>query len=229
MTDQDKAIARWALRRKRLSIDQVEQIRSECDRSGRSFQDIAVGRGLLAAEDFQKPKTPPFYFVLIACSLLIFIGLLVATLVAKDRVTKLTADEALEIGRQAKESDRSAADASRGYKRAVVHTNEAAAREQLAKAREAMSRVDALSQGGSPPPQALAALDEAFVAYNAYLKELPEDAEARVERSRTHQLRRNYDLAVADLEQAIAIRPDLAPTLKPRIDQLRLFIARKPQ
>lgn len=231
MKEQDKVIARWALQRKRLSIEQVEQIAAEAGKTGRSFKDVAVGRGLLSAQDFQAPpprKIPAVYFVLMACSLLIFGGLLAATLILKDRVIKVTADEAYDIAQQHRQADREAGDASRNYNRAVNSSKEAAAREQLAKARDAMARADQMIRQGALPNMVAMVLNEAFVGYNMYLKELPDDAPVRVERARTHEMRKNYDLAIADLERAIQINPKLQPALKPRIDQLRLFVA-KPQ
>ena len=84
-------------------------------------------------------------------------------------------------------------------------------------------------QGGALPNQVALALNEAFIGYNMYLKEIPDDAAVRIERARTHQMRRNYDLAIADLERAIQLQPTLAASLRERIAQLRLFLARKPQ
>src|SRR5204863_5392643 len=79
MKEADKALARRALKQNRLTIDQVEQVRAEVDRTGRSFREICVGRGLLSAADFPDSSSksiPPVYFVMLACSLIIFGGLL---------------------------------------------------------------------------------------------------------------------------------------------------------
>src|SRR6185503_12358799 len=152
MNEQDKAFARKALEAKTLTIEQVQVIRTEVDRSGRSFEAVASAMGLLAP----KPKAPPpppkaapstplgtsprpkaaapapppaparpqriplVYLALLGASLLIFVGLLAWTLSVKGRVTQLTADEAFEIAQRRKESDRTAVDASRGYKRERV-------------------------------------------------------------------------------------------------------------
>ena len=48
MTPEDKALARRAIEEKKLTIEQVQEIRAEVDRTGRSFQDVAAARGLLA-------------------------------------------------------------------------------------------------------------------------------------------------------------------------------------
>jgi tetratricopeptide (TPR) repeat protein len=247
MNEQDKTFARKALLGNRLTIEQVEQVRVEVDRSGRSFKDVAVERGFLAAPlpapaPAQIPapppprppapaptglhrRIPPLYLALLGGSFLIFSGLLISSVV-KLRERSIQDDElALETERSRAETERKAAEASRGYKRAVVTVNEKAAREQLARARAAIARVDKLTN----PIEINLALNEAFVGYNMYLQEIPDDAAVRVERADTHQRRRNYDLAIADLERAIELQPDLAPTLKDRIAQLRLFLARKPQ
>jgi cytochrome c-type biogenesis protein CcmH/NrfG len=53
MTPQDEAIAERALKLNRLSPLQVEQIQEEIGRTGRSFKEIAFGRGLLTPQDLQ--------------------------------------------------------------------------------------------------------------------------------------------------------------------------------
>src|SRR5579862_7563552 len=53
MNEQDKAAARRALEHGRLTIEQVQEIRAEVDRTGSPFEDVARARGLLA------PPAPP--------------------------------------------------------------------------------------------------------------------------------------------------------------------------
>ena len=254
MNEQDKAAARKALESHRLSIEQVQEIRQEVERSGRPFMDIAVERGLLkreppvpappAAPAPPPPPRPPaaapawlpaapapsrkpiptLYVVLLGCTLLIVLGVPVSLLRLVER-SKKDDDLALETERSRTEADRQAADASRGYKRAVISGNEAVARGHLEQARAAMARAQKLGDS----PERRQALNEAFVGYNMYLQEIPDDVEVRIERAGTHQARRNYDLAIADLDRVIQLRPDLEPSLKDRIAQLRLFLARKPQ
>jgi type IV secretory pathway VirB10-like protein len=248
MNEEDKAAARKALESKRLTIEQVQEIRAEVDRTGRAFVDVAVERGLLKREAPPSPPPPPppaaparkpaeapvaaaprkpiptLYVILLGCTLLIMLGVPVSLLRLVEH-TRKDEDLAVETERSRVEAERQAGDASRGYKRAVVSGNEAVAREQLAKARAAMT----LAEKSTDPAERTKALNEAFVGYNMYLLEIPDDVEVRIERAGTHQARRNYDLAVADLERAIELRRDLEPTLRDRITQLRLFIARKPQ
>ena len=255
MNEQDKAFARTALEEKALTIEQVQEIRAEVDRSGRSFEDCARARGYLrpaTAVPSTPPPAPPrpapvlarapvsapapavkkpiptLYVVLLGCTLLIVLGVPVTILRLVERSRK-DDDLALETERSRVEAERQASDASRNYKRAVVSGNEAVAREHLLKARDAMGRVEKMLLSGRLPPELPAALNEAFVGYNMYLKEIPDDVEVRIERARTHELRRNYDLAVADLERVVDLRRDLEPTLRERITKLRALVARKPQ
>jgi len=228
MNDRDKAIARWALERKRLSIDQVEQIRAEVDKSGRSFRDVAVGRGMLSATDFLPPpprKIPTVYFVLLACSLVIFAGLLAASAVQINERSKKDDELAVATSKNMAEADRKSAEARRAYQRSLIETREARARDALAKARAAK----ALAEQKVGSPEATPHLNEAFGQYNSYLEILPDDAVVRVERARIHELRRNYDRAIGDLERAIELKRELEPALSDRIIQLRLLLPRKPQ
>src|SRR6266480_3055002 len=75
----------------------------------------------------------------------------------------------------------------------------------LALARAAIVRVDKMLASAASATEISLALNEAFVGYNMYLEEIPDDAPVRVERARTHELRRNYDKAIADLERAIEL------------------------
>ena len=232
MNDQDKVFARRALERQRLSIEQVEQIRAEVDRTGRTFRDVAVGRGMLSAADLLPPpprKIPPFYFVLLACSLVIFAGLLVASAVQINERSKKDDELAVATSRNMAESDRKSAEARRAYQRSLIETREARAKEGLAKGRAALALADEQLRKTTSSPEITAHLNNAFSGYNTYLEILPDDAGVRLERARVHELRRNYDRAIEDLERAVELRHDLEPALKDRIIQLRLLLPRKPQ
>ncbi|HZE97903.1 MAG TPA: hypothetical protein VE981_12820 [Planctomycetota bacterium] len=232
MNEQDKAVARRALRDKRLSIDQVEQIKAEVERTGRPFREIAFGRGLLSAEDLKArpPKQmPTVYVALLAASLVIFMALLIATTAhLQERSRK---DEELAVGssRNMSETERKSAQARKGYDRSIIQARETRAKEALAKARAAMARADTALKTAPQSPEISLALDEAFTNYNVYLESLPDDADVRIERSRTHTLRRNYDLAIADLERAAQLKPAAAKACQDQISQLRLFVARDPK
>jgi len=257
MNEQDKAFARKALEAKTLTIEQVQEIRTEVDRSGRSFEEIALAKGLIAPKPKPAPPPPkaaappapkpvpapapppakspldflggqklqPLYIVLLAASFLIFSGLLIATVVKMRERSRQDVELALETEQKRIEAERQAIEAGRSYRRAVVSGNEAVARGHLDKARAAMARAEKAADAA----ELAKALNEAFVGYNTYLKELPDDVDVRIERAKTHELRRNYDLAIADLEHAINLRRDLEPALRDRITQLRLFLARNPR
>ena len=82
MTEQDRALARRALDRHRLSSGQVEQLLEEAGRTGRSFRELAIGRGLLSAQDFRaapaKQMTLPV-LLLLGAGLTLFAVILVVS------------------------------------------------------------------------------------------------------------------------------------------------------
>jgi hypothetical protein len=245
MNDQDKAAARRALETKQLTIEQVEEIRAEVDRSGRSFEEVARSRGLAAAAAPPSPPAPPapparavvppprrkiplLYEILIVVTLLIMLGVPVS-IWRLIQTSRKDVELALETEQSNLEADRKAGQARAGYQRSLVEARETRAREALQKARAAMVRAESRLSAGPAAPDVTLALNEAFIGYNTYLDVLPDDADVRVERARTHELRRNYDLAIADLERVMELRPDSARTCKDKITQLRLFIARPPK
>lgn len=83
MNGQDRIHARTFLEEKRLSSDQIEQVMAESDRTGRSIREIAVGRGLLSALDFQvgpsKQVSTGTIFLLFAGLMVLMGGALLAT------------------------------------------------------------------------------------------------------------------------------------------------------
>jgi hypothetical protein len=249
MNEQDKSLARRLLEAKRLTIDQVEELRSLADRTGRSFEDVARSRGLLEAPKpaaappapapapvpGPPPKAPKdvrfqiLYPALLTASLLIFSILLLMSVSKLSENSSKDRDLAVEQSKVITEAERQAAEARLGYQRAVIEARETRAKEALAKARGAMTRVDERMKTAASSPEITLGLNEAFVGYNTYLEVLPDDADVRMERARTHQLRRNYDLAIADLERAAQLRPERAQALKDQVSQLRLLLARNPK
>jgi len=254
MNEQDKAAARRALEQQRLTIEQVQELRAEVDRTGRSFEDVARARGLLLAPPAPAavlppapspvarppappPSRPPFrmeprQMVLLGVAAAVLIALIVSAVAGFNQILQHTAHDeelAVESSKNMTEAERQSSEAIVGYKRSLVQRREAVASQSLAKAREAMARTDALLKAGTASPDLAQALNEAFVGYNAYLDVLPDDADVRIERARTHQLRRNFDLAIADLERAAELKPDRAPALRDQVAQLRLLLARTPK
>jgi hypothetical protein len=229
MNDADKAAARRALEEKKLTIEQVEQIRAEVDRTGSSFNDVLAARGLVTVPAPRATPIPILYQALLAASVLIFAVLLVATLVRMRERTRKDDDLALESEKSNSDSDRKAAAARRGYNKSLVDAKESDAQQSLVKARAAMARVETMLNSGTLPPELTVALNEAFIAYNQYLRIFPDDAVVCVERAKTHEMRRNFDLAIADLEHAITIQPALEPALRDRIAKAKQMLSRKPQ
>ena len=220
----------------------MEEIRAEVDRTGRSFRDVALAKGLLTrptpapspvrqaiAALVKSTRMSPLYLGLLAASFLIFAGLLLASLFKLQERSRKDEELVLETVQSNRDAERKSAEARRGYTMGVLSEKETQARENLAKARAAMARVEAILQSGTLPSELTLHLNDAFVGFNMYLSVSPDDAVVCVERARTHELRRNFDLAVADLEHAVALKPELEPGLKSRIAQLRLLVARKPQ
>ncbi len=82
MTKQDQALARRALERNRLGSGQVEQLLEEAGRTGRSFRELAIGRGLLTAQDFQplpRKEVPLSVLLLLGVGLTLVALLIVIT------------------------------------------------------------------------------------------------------------------------------------------------------
>ncbi len=254
MNPEDKEFARRMLESKRLTIEQVEEIRAEAGRTGRSFRELAEARspapparasgwvslsetpltprGLIwkaLAELKNGTRFPPLYAALLGASFLIFAGLLIATVVKLRERSAKDDDLALETERSRAETERLSSEARRGYERTVVSSRETAAKEQLQKARAAMKIVEDKLRAGPPDSAVALLLDEAFVGYNMYLDVLPDDVDVRLERARTHELRRNYDKAIVDLERVIDLRRDLAPGLQDKVIQLRLLLPKSPR
>src|SRR5688572_8133169 len=126
MNEQDKAAARQALERKQLTIEQVEAIRAEVDRTGRPFREVAVSKGLLAspkpgpspvqraiAELIKTLRISPLYLGLLAASFLIFAGLLIATLFKLQERSRKDEELVMETVRSNAEADRKGAEARR--------------------------------------------------------------------------------------------------------------------
>jgi tetratricopeptide (TPR) repeat protein len=153
----------------------------------------------------------------------IFAGLLFVTIYKMRERTQKDNDLAEESARMMVESERRSTEARRNYEQGIQNEREEAARKKLVYARAAITRAAAKSSA-----DATADLNEAFVGYNAVIEVFPQDPDLRIERSRVHEARRNYDRAVEDLERAILLKKTLEPALRDKIDQLKLLIARKP-
>jgi hypothetical protein len=157
MNDQEKAYLRRALDEKLLTIEQVDELRKEIQRTGRPLMELVssgMRMGLLASPPDPSPpprpaapvdalpqskaaKIPPLYAGLLAASCLIFSGLLIATVIKMRENTAKDQELAVEQSKNMTETDRKAAEALLGYKRSVIEAREAKAKQSLAKARAA--------------------------------------------------------------------------------------------
>ena len=81
MNEMNEILARRAIEANRLSRDQADQLLEEARRTGRSFRDIALGRGLLSAQDLEhRPpkKVETFKIVMMFGGLMAFMILVLA-------------------------------------------------------------------------------------------------------------------------------------------------------
>ncbi len=233
MNDADKALARKALEQKWITIDEVEAIRAEVDRTGRTFREVATAKGKLKGKDVPAPrpapKIPPMYLAMLAASFVIFTGLLISSTVQMSERSRKDDELAVATSKNMAEADRKSAEAKLAYQRMLVENREARARAGLALARASMTAADEKLRRDPATKDAVKNLNDAFSGYNTYLEILPDDAGVRIERARVHELRGNYSWAIDDLERAVELRRDLEPAVKERITQLKLLLPRKPQ
>lgn len=228
MKPADRALAREALLRQKLTIEQVESIRADSDTSGRPFGEIAVARGLLTEADVEslagaRPRIPPVYLAMLGASLLIFAGLLIATLLyLRERFSR--EDRTADI---MAETERKTAQTRRDYDRRLMEERETRARASLEKARASLTRAEERLRTAPAEQDLLFHLNEAAHGFNAYVEIIADDAPVLVERARVHELRRNYDKAIEDLDRAVSLRPDLEPGVREKRAKMRSLLPPK--
>ena len=229
MTPEDKRAAREALQQGRLSVEQVQELLADAGRTGRPFDELARERGLPSAKaPAPPPPAPsppasrnPVYPALLGASLLIFTGLLVATIIYRLDRSRRDRQLDLDSAQAHVDTERAALEAKRAYDRRRLAQREADAREGLESARQTRAWIhDRIGKDPGDPTLHDRAV-EATISLNQYLDSFPDDAPALVLRSRAWELRRNYDVALRDLERALALKPELAPELRVRLDLLR--------
>lgn len=232
MTPQDRTLAREALLRKKLSIEQVTELQKECETSRASFAQAAVRRGLLSAEDVDSilgataPPAPPLFSRLLIATLVILVLLVAAGLLqlaSRNARDQRLAEESLK---SLAESERLAREAGEAYQRRQLADRDAEARKALASARGIMKFVEERLRDAPAEPQLNLQLVEATGLFNTYLEFRRDDAEVLVERARAYELRRDFERALADLDRAIELRKELGPKLDARLQELRLNVAR---
>lgn len=166
------------------------------------------------------------WLILIVTSAAIFTFLLILTGIQLRQRSERELDQALDSSRSRRAAEQESLRVVRDYERRSLNLKQDQARAQLARARAAWSRADEFLRTAPGNPDLILRLNEAFQGYNRYLDVMRDDADVLVERARVHEVRRNPDLALADLERASSLKSDLAPRLQEPISRLRKELAR---
>lgn len=229
MNPQDRVLAREALLRQRLTIEQVTELSRECETTGRSFADAAVAKGYLTPElatellGTKPAPVPPAYPRLLMGTMAILIVLVVVGLIHLARQHQADLRQADETIRSNAEAERQAAEVRPARQRELLERK----KNELEKARAIMKEAEEARTPVSGDPQLYVRLVEATQRFTRWLEENPEDVPVLVERARAYELRQDFDRAMADIEKAIALRKDLAPALNDRLHELQLQSAIK--
>lgn len=225
MTPEDRRAAREALESGRLKIEEVTALREACERTGRSFHDLASERhpGLLPPP---APGRRNPYPLLLVGSAAVIIGLFIATLSGMISEYLNRGDQAETSMNSVNEAEQLGRRTRQEYERRQVRDREAAAAESLRKAREAMGAVEKGGPDAAHDPQLYILLVEARTAYDAYLEVHSGDAAVHAERARTWELLGNPKRELEDLERAVELDPGRDAQLGDRIASLRLRLSR---
>ncbi len=174
------------------------------------------------------PLPPPSkrWFLLILASAVIFCFLLGLTIVELRQRHDRELDRALESAHARRSADQESLRVVRDYERGALAVRQDAARAQLARGRAAWKLADERLRTAPGEPDLILRLNEAFQGYSRYLDVFPDDCDVLLERARVHELRRNPDLALKDLERAAALKPSLAPGLQETLTRLRKEVRR---
>ena len=238
MNPDDRTLAREALIRRRLTIEQVTELQRDYESSGRTFSEAVVARKLMSPEEvvsILRPATPvapsltrsaPLFGLLIAGTLAI-LGILVTLgillLVRRnERETRLAEESIAERALAEKRAREAAVD----YQRSRLVNRETEARAALDKARATLKFAEERIREAPGEPQLNPHLVEATIGFNTWLQDHPDDAPVYVERSRAYELRRDFDRALSDLDRAIDLKKELAPAFDAKLQELRLQVAR---
>jgi hypothetical protein len=232
MSPDDRRLAREALESGRLTIAQVQELKADCESSGRSFADAAKARGLDLAPTPPSPPAPrpapppaavggarspwPVVFALLG---LVLLGLFAYTF--RRAAVDLGGEhgDLDEVAKLRIETERRAYEARKVFERSVVARDDAQAKAAMDKGRAALSRAEEHVAAGRKPP--VEELNEAVIGLTTYLERHPDDVDALLRRARACELRRFLDRALADLQKVSELRPAKAAELAPRIEAIR--------
>lgn len=237
MTPEDRRLARDLITRGKLTVEQVTQVRGECEKSGRPFAKIAVERGLIDASEAAAPprrgpgalppRSRPARRLRPAAVLIGSVGVLLALLLLGLSLQILRLDwgddedVAERTGRFRAETDRRAAEVRREVEARLIRERRARAALELEGARTHMAFVEERLRESTAPPDLTPRLVDASLGFTAWLDAHPNDALVLVERARAYELRKNFKKALRDLERAVELRPGLAADQAERLEALR--------
>lgn len=245
MTPEDRALARDLLIQNRLTIEQVTELQKECDATGRGFRDVALAKGLLKPEKAapapapapprptgprqslgESGPIPPLFQRLLVATLGLLVLLIIIGILQYNKRSARDQQLAEESIRAMADADRRAKDVRIAYEREQLQKQEKEFLAALAKARDLMKAAEERVKTAPGDPQLYLQLVEATNQFTVYLAGRDTDAAVYVERSRAYELRRDFERALKDVDRAIQLDKELAPKLDPRLNELRLQVAR---
>jgi hypothetical protein len=165
---------------------------------------------------------------LLAASLLIFAGLLIASLSRLGERSRHDDDLAILSEQMRAEGDLQARRARDAYAKRSEGEREERALKSLGEARASLARAEAAPVDDRKTESHDLLLADAQRRYSLYLELRRDDAEVLLERARVRELLRSFEQAASDVERALELRPDRAAELEPRILILRAQSPRPP-
>ena len=231
MTPEDRKLARKLMISNRLTIEQVTQLKEECEATGRPFGRLVVERGYLRESEAPRPKPRPpgaghVFAWLLGGSAVVLVGLLIVSAFFIKAEWGEDEDAAAEASRFRAETERKAIQVRQAYARKRAAEREDRARMAVMKARQIMAFVEERVKEAPAEPDVYLRLVEATIEFNTYLEVHTGAALVYVERSRAWELRRDYARAISDLEKAMALKKSIEPDVRNQIQELRIRLVR---
>src|ERR1043166_8196954 len=190
MSPQDRTLAREALLKQKLTIEQVTDLSKKADETGRSFAELAVALGLLSQEDVSAllgagpPPIQALFPRLLIATLGILVALVIVGLLHLARQHRKDVELADESMRSRAEAERQAREVSVDRQRELLEKRRAEANEAIEKARAIMKSAEARPKESVSDPQLYVQLVEATKGFSRWLEDHPDDASVLIERSR---------------------------------------------
>ena len=230
MTPEDRRLAREAIERGSLSVDQVAEIRAAAEAEGLSFAEAARRRGVTLASPPPAPPPAPSatsparrspFPILLGLSLAVLTGAAVLTF-SRAALDSTEQGDAESTARARMEAEKAALRARSAYQRTVTEREAAEAAQALAQARATLTETERRVAGRPvAPPELRDPLLQAAQRFGLWLAAHPDDGKVLMERARAWELYGLPDRARADLEKAVRIDPALAAPAAPALKRLR--------